>query len=137
MNGFFEKVKYSMQRFMLGRYGGDTLNTWLFVIAVVLDLIGMVINRSVLILLSEALLIYSIFRMFSRNVGRRSLENEWFLSKTVLIRRGWKVFYRNVTDHAHHYFLCPKCHQIVRIPRGHGKVEIHCPKCGEYFTKKS
>lgn len=137
MKSFFEKTRVGMQRFMLGRYGGDTLNTWLFMTAVVLDLFGMIFNRMVFVLAAEGLLIYSIFRMFSRNVGKRSLENERFKAKTVVIRRGWKVFYRNLTDRSFHYYLCPKCRQIVRVPRGHGKVEIHCPRCGEYFTKKS
>ena len=31
---------------------------------------------------------------------------------------------------------CPQCGQKIRIPRGCGKVEIHCPKCSASFIKK-
>jgi hypothetical protein len=25
----------------------------------------------------------------------------------------------------------------VRVPKGHGKIEITCPKCREHFIRKS
>ena len=27
--------------------------------------------------------------------------------------------------------------QMIRVPRGKGKIEIRCPKCGNRFVKKS
>ena len=34
-------------------------------------------------------------------------------------------------------FVCNKCQQMIRVPRGKGKIEIRCPKCGNRFVKKS
>jgi uncharacterized paraquat-inducible protein A len=34
-------------------------------------------------------------------------------------------------------FRCPHCKQKVRVPRGRGKISIHCPKCNTEFIRKS
>ena len=55
-------------------------------------------------------------------------------------RRENAAFQRVLTqlkDRDHRYYHCPKCRQTVRVPRGHGKINIRCPKCGEQFVKKS
>lgn len=33
------------------------------------------------------------------------------------------------TDAASNYFSCPKCHTILRIPKGKGRIQITCSKC--------
>ena len=35
------------------------------------------------------------------------------------------------------YYKCPKCKQLVRVPRGKGKISITCPRCKEKFVKKT
>ena len=35
------------------------------------------------------------------------------------------------------FFKCPVCKQKLRVPKGKGKVEITCPKCGNKFIKKA
>ena len=47
-----------------------------------------------------------------------------------------KLFDR-LKDRQHRYFDCPKCHQMVRVPRGKGKISITCPRCREKFVKKT
>jgi len=42
-----------------------------------------------------------------------------------------------IKDREHRYFDCPKCRQMVRVPRGKGKISITCPKCREKFVRKS
>ena len=34
-------------------------------------------------------------------------------------------------------FKCPNCGQKIRIPRGHGKVSVHCRKCGHDFIGRT
>ncbi len=132
-----KKFQAWLYRFMYGRYGTDTLNTVILITALVIDLIGYFIGNSIVLILAEALLIWAIYRSFSRQIYKRSNENTLFLDKTKKIRRSFQVMHKNITDKSYRYYLCPKCAQIVRVPKNHGKVEITCPKCGESFTRNS
>lgn len=119
----------AMQRFMAGRYGHDRLNLTLLVVGCVLCFVQLLVPSGVgvvLTILSEALLILSLFRCFSRNTYKRYNENRKFL---LLIDR--------VKDRTHRYYTCPKCRQTVRVPKGKGKIAITCPKCREKFVKKT
>ena len=119
----------AMQRFMAGRYGHDRLNLTLLVVGCVLCFVQLLVPSGVgvvLTILSEALLILSLFRCFSRNTYKRYNENRKFL---LLIDR--------IKDRTHRYYTCPKCRQTVRVPRGKGKISITCPKCREKFVKKT
>ena len=71
-------------------------------------------------------LIWSIFRMYSRNIEARRRENAAFLR-----------FFSRLTDKQYRYFRCPGCRQVVRVPRGKGKINIRCPKCSRQFIKKT
>lgn len=122
----FQRFRDGLTRFMYGRYGTDRLNMALLVVGVVLTLLGNITNLYALGVLAYIPLIAVIYRMFSRNIIRRQKENQRFN----------QIFVR-LKDHNSRYFSCPRCHQTVRVPRGRGKINIHCPKCGNYFIKKS
>ena len=47
------------------------------------------------------------------------------------------VFFSRLTDKQYRYFRCPGCRQVVRVPRGKGKINIRCPKCSRQFIKKT
>ena len=76
-------------------------------------------------LLAYVPLIWSMFRMYSRNIEARRRENAAFLR-----------FFSRLTDKQYRYFRCPGCRQVVRVPRGKGKINIRCPKCSRQFIKK-
>ena len=136
MNNFGNRLKQAgmnilggMQRFMAGRYGHDRLNITMLVVGCALCFVQFLTPDSVdvvLMILSEALLILSLFRCFSRNAYKRYNENRKFL---LLIDR--------IKDRDHRYYACPKCRQTVRVPKGKGKIAITCPKCREKFVKKT
>ena len=76
--------------------------------------------------------------MFSKNVSKRYAENQAYLAKSYKIR----CFFAKQKDlfrqrKQYHIYKCPGCSQKIRIPRGKGKIEIRCPKCGTKFMKKS
>ena len=81
---------------------------------------------SVLSLLAYIPLIWSIYRMYSRNIEARRRENTAFLR-----------FFSRLTDKQYRYFRCPGCRQVVRVPRGKGKINIRCPKCSRQFIKRT
>ena len=85
----WEKIKFTLARFMQGRYGSDALGRFLVWAALILYVLGILIPSYVgglFSFLGLAALIYTLFRMFSRNTARRSAENTWFWNKTAKLR---------------------------------------------------
>ena len=138
MNRFREKL----QRFMIGRYGMDQLGRLLFKVLCVLVVLNLFVRFGVLALavnvLELAVIVLLYFRMFSKNVNRRWQENQAYLRMQFYVSEYFKrLRFRFTEGRKYRIFKCPGCGQKVRIPRGHGKVSIHCPKCGTDFIKKS
>lgn len=130
-------MKAWFQRFMSGRYGYDQLGRFLWLVSLVLLLLGMFLN-GFLYYLGLALLIWSYFRMLSRNIHKRYAENQKYLQLEGRVKK-WFGKYRLRFDQrkTYRYFRCPRCHQELRVPRGRGRISINCPKCGTSFIKKS
>ena len=112
-----QRWKERFARFMYGRYGPDQLNNVMLILGVALAVIGMLFSLP---------LGFFLYRMFSRNANRRRLENQRFMQLLNRLR-----------DRESRYYSCPRCHQTVRVPRGRGIINIHCPKCGNQFIKKT
>lgn len=143
MQGFLTKrkgvagMKEKLYRFMQGRYGSDQLNRFLMGLVIVCFLLSLFGVRAFYIL-GIVLLVYAYFRMFSKNRYKRSAENSIYLRYEFKIRQKAAAFTRNLKQRkTHHIYKCPSCRQKIRIPRGKGKIEIRCPKCGQTFIKKS
>lgn len=123
---------------MYGRNGVDSLGKFVLVISIIVMLLAGWTDSLILSYLSWIGIIYLYFRMFSRNIYKRSSENQWYLNKTYKIRT---FFYRQknllLQRKTHHIYKCPTCRQKIRVPRGKGQIEIRCPKCNTRFIKKS
>lgn len=131
-------MREKFMRFMYGRYGVDAFGKGLLVCTIVLLLLGRWTRSEFLTLLSWAFLFYSYFRMFSKNIYKRSNENQLYLKKTYKLRC-WIAQQKNMMSQrkTHHIYKCPTCKQKIRIPRGKGRIEISCPRCHTKFIKKS
>lgn len=131
-------MKEKLIRFMYGRYGVDSLGKFTIITGLIAMILAGWTDSTILALLAWLLIIYSYFRMFSKNIYKRSSENQWYMNRTYKIRT---FFYRQKNLMAqrktHHIYKCPACKQKIRIPRGKGKIEIRCPKCNTTFIKKS
>ena len=127
---FSMKTAAALRSFMAGRYGTDRLNMAILCAGLVASILSMLIPVQPLNLifwaLSYILMFLAIFRTLSRNTYKRYQENRKFL----------QIFDR-LKDRQHRYFDCPKCRQMVRVPRGKGKISITCPRCKERFVKKT
>ena len=131
-------MKEKIARFMAGRYGVDYLGRFTIIAGLIALLLAGWTRSSLLNLLAWVLIIYSYYRMFSRNVYKRTQENQWYLNKTYKIRCFFARQKNMLTQRkTHHIYKCPTCKQKIRIPRGKGKIEIRCPKCNTTFIKKS
>ena len=127
-----------MAGFYTGRYGSDQLSVFLIAAALILAVAASVIEteavRMIIILLALALALWALFRIFSRNIGRRRSENDTFLS---LIGQSAEQKAKRADRKTHKYFKCPKCKGLCRVPRDKGKIRITCPHCGEQFIKRT
>lgn len=131
-------MKEKLIRFMYGRNGVDSLGKFVLAISIIVMLLAGWTDSLILSYLSWIGIIYLYFRMFSRNIYKRSSENQWYLNKSYKIRT---FFYRQknllLQRKTHHIYKCPTCRQKIRVPRGKGQIEIRCPKCNTRFIKKS
>ena len=127
---FSARLSAGLRSFMAGRYGTDRLNMVILCVGLAASLLSVFFRSAPLNLLffvlSYGLMIWAIFRSLSRNTYKRYQENRRFLQ--ILNR---------LKDRQNRYFDCPKCRQMVRVPRGKGKISITCPRCHEKFIRKT
>lgn len=134
MNNF----KYKLYQFMSGRYGSDNLSLFLLISSLVLLVLNMfVFQNMILSTLVWVVLIFNVYRTYSKNIYKRRKENDKYLQITSPIRKRISVLKKQSKDKQHKYFICPNCKQLVRVPRGKGKITITCPSCKHAFDKKS
>ncbi len=134
-------MRERLLRFMAGRNGNDAFNRFLLLLGLVLLLLSMFLPSSVGRLLYPfflAALIFSYYRMFSRNLYKRQAENAWywkkrnqFVASLRLQKERW------VQRKDYRFYSCPSCRTTLRVPRGRGKIKIVCRKCGTSFVRKS
>ena len=134
LGGWFRQLtanlSAALRNFMVGRYGTDRLNMVILSVGLVASLLSVIFKFApvnlALFILSYGMMFWAIFRTLSRQTYKRYQENRKFLQ---LMGR--------MKDREHRYFDCPKCRQMVRVPRGKGKISITCPRCREKFVKKT
>ena len=130
-------IRSYLARFMAGRYGGDQLNLFLIALYLVLYVIFLLTHLLIFELLGTVLLVVSLFRSLSRSLDRRRAENTRFLQIVRPVWRKWAAFRARAHDKEHRYFKCPNCGQQMRVPRGKGRITVHCRSCGAAFEEKS
>ena len=127
-----------LRNFLYGRHGSDALSFALMILFIILSILGQLLRWPVLYFLAYIPLILCFYRMLSRNHERRYRENEAFLKFWRPICHWFSVRKNRAMDSkTHRYYKCPQCKQTLRVPRGKGKIEISCPKCGKTFVKKT
>ena len=123
---------------MIGRYGTDGLNQFLSILSLVLILLALLTKSSFLTLLGVIPLVLCYYRSLSKNISKRTEENYQFYAVKDRVTgkiNGLKDQWAN--RKLYHYYRCPKCRQKLRVPRGRGRIQISCPRCGTQFIKKS
>jgi hypothetical protein len=131
-------MKEKLQRFMIGRYGVDSFSKFLLGVAFAICILDIFIDSAMLSTWFYILVIYSYYRIFSRNIQKRYQENIKFLQiKNKFTSKYEKEISLLKQRKTHHIYKCPTCSQKIRIPRGKGRICITCPKCKTEFTKTS
>lgn len=134
-------MRQKFAKFMSGRNGADELSRFLSYLSIVLLLLSMFLKdgaRSTLFVFALIVVIFTYFRMFSKNLNVRRSENAKFralkqrVSDWFRLRRDmWKQ------RKEFRFFKCPSCKAVLRVPKDKGKLRIVCKKCGAAFEKKT
>ena len=123
------KFRETLARMLYGRYGADELYNVLFVAEIALLVLGAVFSLlgnavpllsvlSVLLYLSAlGLLIWAMYRFFSRNIEKRRRENAAGLRFKAKLSPKKKPALPPDTS-AHIFRACPKCRATLRISLG-------------------
>ena len=139
---FFQRLRNALSRFMYGRNGADQLGLCVIWAAIVLDVVSMLVKNSVVSgvigFITTVMVLWALFRVFSRNLEKRRAENAAFLQKFWWpLKRKLSSGKQQRMDKEHKYFTCPNCKTVCRVPVGKGKIVITCPKCRHEIRGKS
>lgn len=155
-------------------YGMDALSCACILVSMLMDLVILILAKTghpgglKWSIVSWVPLLVCVLRALSTNRERRTVENDWFVSKLdpLLLKKpkddyGQKYLNEVYGPGTYHeedpeeygrkppekqhaqerkhfkFFKCPACHQKIRVPKGKGRIEITCPRCGEKFVKKT
>jgi len=135
---FWEKIKNSIRKFMIGRNGADELSFALLIAGLVTAVLSSLTGSAILNLLSTILYVLCVFRMFSKNIAKRYEENRRYVEwrqKLKISASQAKVRMKNMRKYK--YFKCPECQALLKLPRKVGEVTVTCGKCRHEFKKKA
>ena len=136
-------MRDKFNKFMQGRYGVDAFARFTMGVALVAIIISIFFpggNRigALFDTIGLLVLLYTYYRMLSRDIQKRYAENEKYLAATAKFRQRFNREKNMMNQRkTHHIYSCPGCGQKIRIPRGKGKIEIDCPKCHTILSKKA
>lgn len=119
-----DKLKWKLQSFMNGRNGLDECAKYSYITGIVVYVISLITGSGLLYYVSALLLIYGIFRVFSKNTAARQSENRKILDEVDFQKQ------RFAQRKEYRLYKCKGCGRKIRVPKGKGKVEVTCPICG-------
>ncbi|MCD7740644.1 MAG: hypothetical protein LUI06_00295 [Ruminococcus sp.] len=131
MNNFRNRLA----QFMMGRYGMDETFYVLLISYIVLMFINLFVHTWIIQILGIAIFVYAVFRFFSKNIAKRTRENQ----RVMNVLYGAKGFVnkrknRSAQKKSCFFKKCPNCGKTLRLPRVKGKHNTRCPSCGCEFS---
>lgn len=137
-----------IERIFYGRNGLDALSLFLLAVAMIL-LIPHAGWLKLLWIVAAVLIVWAVFRAFSKNIGKRRAELWRFQNGIAAFARGvvrhtarpraffafQRLRWRNRKTTV--YFKCPHCKKILSLPRRRGKLAVTCTVCGHKFIRKT
>ena len=117
-------------RMMYGRYGADALYGFLQVLFWLLFVVNLFARSVLLSVLTSLVLVWMLFRFFSRDREMRRKENEWFLRASKPMRSFLSLQQMRWRERKTKRFRrCPYCKTILRLPIKKGTHVAGCPQC--------
>ena len=127
-------MRYRLRQFLDKSYGFDLLGYVLVAACMLLTALARILDWTFPGLLASIALVWAASRAFSHNIHKRWEENrrftEWLPRLHQSLRNGM-ARHRQRRDYK--FFRCPGCKNRLRLPRGKGRIQITCPRCGQRF----
>lgn len=127
--------KDKLIRFMYGRYGVDDLYKFCFAVYFVLIILNLFFHNSVLFYIELLIFVIMFYRVFSKNIYKRNLENQKYLKLKNEIIKFFRNIKRNYSEQ-YVYKKCSKCKTLLRLPlpSKRGIHHVICPECRKRLT---
>jgi hypothetical protein len=137
VGSWLQQLKWKQEKFMQGRYGHDALSLDLCKAAIGCWVISLFFLRNFFMCLYMICLFWSLWRYFSKKHDLRRRELEIYEYLMVKPKRFIRQKRRQWQDRkTHRYFRC-KCGTMLRVPKGKGKIDIHCKVCDAHMIRRT
>ena len=139
------KFREKLAAFFYGRNGVDQLYRFHLILLTVLLVINMILGFiegtgiicSILSILMTALIVYMFFRLLSKNIVARRIENNRYLTVQNKVVSWFRLQQRKFRERKTHSFKkCPGCKKTVRLKKIKGEHTVRCPMCSHTFKVK-
>ena len=130
------KLRNKLINFMYGRYGVDELYKFLFTLYIITFIINIFLKNLIIDIISIIIVVIIFYRVFSKNIYKRSKENRNYLKAKKAITKPINNLKRNIKDKDHIYKKCSKCKTTLKLPVPYERGIKHtkCPKCKKRIT---
>lgn len=135
----FQRFINTVRQFMMGRYGSDKLNGFLFIVYLLIWIVSAFFRGNQMAYLIFTLAMWAVlglllFRTLSRNIPRRQAENQRFLRIWTPIGRWLGHQWERLRDiRRYRYRTCPGCSARLRLPIKRGRRTVTCHRCRTQF----
>lgn len=141
---YIKMFREDIRNAMSYRCGLDELNNFLMLIGFIYIIVALFSHDWIFTIIGAVFVVLSYLRVFSKNLEKRKKENDVYMHYmgafvifTRRMRLVVKMKIKTMRDPAYAYFVCKKCHQVIRVPKGKNKINIRCPKCDSTFVKRT
>ena len=126
-----------MRDFMWERNGFDSLCRAVWILSFALCIVNVFADSLVISIVISVLVVYTVFRMLSKNLERRRAENAVYHRIVGKVKKHFSLLGNRWRDRKTHvYKKCPGCGNTLRLPRMKGKHVASCPCCRRKFDVK-
>lgn len=141
---YLTMIRQDIREGMSKRNGLDELNNLLMLLGFVFVVIALLSQNWIFTLIGAAFIVICYLRVFSKKKDKRKKENAFYMKymgnivrKCEHLKLCFRMKVKSIQDSEYVYFVCKKCGQVIRIPKGKNKVSIRCPMCNETFIKRT
>ncbi len=141
---YITMFRADMKEVMSHRCGLDELNNFIMLIGFIFIVTALLSHKWIFTLIGAVFVVLCYIRVFSQKLEKRKKENDIYMKYMgSVVRKAahWKLCLKmkikSIGNAEYAYFVCSKCGQVIRIPKGKNKVSIRCPKCNETFIKRT